>query len=44
MGLSIVQRIIEEHGGWVELESLEGEGAIFRIKLPASGDVVWEKY
>ena len=44
LGLSIVQRIIEEHGGWVELESMEGEGAIFRIKLPASGDVVWEKY
>ena len=44
LGLSIVQRIIEEPGGWVELESLEGKGAIFRIKLPASGDVVWEKY
>ncbi len=44
LGLSIAQRIVEEHGGWLELESIEGNGATFRIKLPMSGDVSWEKY
>lgn len=44
LGLSIAQRIVEEHGGILELESVEGKGATFRIKLPVSGDVSWEKY
>lgn len=44
LGLSIAQRIVEEHGGLLELESVEGKGATFRIKLPMSGDVSWEKY
>jgi len=44
LGLSIAQRIVEEHGGWLELESVEGKGATFRIKLPVSGEVSWEKY
>jgi signal transduction histidine kinase len=34
LGLSIVSRIIQEHGGWVDLESKEGEGTSFIIILP----------
>lgn len=44
LGLSIAQRMVEEHGGSLELESVEGKGATFRIKLPVSGEVSWEKY
>ena len=44
LGLSIAQRIVEEHGGWLELESIEGKGATFRIQIPLSGDVSWAKY
>lgn len=34
IGLSIVQRIIYEHHGVISVESEEGSGAEFRIKLP----------
>jgi signal transduction histidine kinase len=34
LGLSIASRIIEEHGGFIELTSREGEGATFIITLP----------
>lgn len=34
LGLSIAARIVEEHGGWIELTSREGEGATFTIALP----------
>jgi len=34
LGLSIAARIVEEHGGWIELTSREGEGATFTIILP----------
>ena len=34
LGLSICQRIIEEHGGYIAVESAEGKGTIFRIHLP----------
>lgn len=37
LGLVIVQRILEEHGGWLEADSPEGGGARFRIWLPAIG-------
>jgi len=36
LGLMIVQRIIEEHGGEIELASKPGEGTCFRIRLPRS--------
>jgi len=36
-GLAIVQRIIEDHGGWITCESKEGEGTRFSIHLPRSG-------
>lgn len=38
LGLAIAQRVVEEHGGSLELESREGEGAVFRITLPVSED------
>ncbi len=34
LGLSIVYNIIQEHGGWIEVESTENQGTIFRIFLP----------
>jgi signal transduction histidine kinase len=37
LGLSIAQRIISEHGGFLEMESTEGRGASFSIILPVPG-------
>lgn len=34
LGLMIVQRIVREHGGRIELESNVGKGTVFRIWLP----------
>ena len=34
LGLAIVKKIIEEHHGEIEIDSLEGQGATFQIKLP----------
>ena len=34
LGLMIVQRIIREHGGRIELESNTGEGTMFRLWFP----------
>lgn len=34
LGLMIVQRIVREHGGRIELESHIGEGTTFRVWLP----------
>jgi signal transduction histidine kinase len=34
LGLSITKRIIEEHGGKIEVESVWGEGTKFKIYLP----------
>ncbi len=34
LGLMIVQRIVRDHGGRIELESNVGEGTMFRIWLP----------
>jgi signal transduction histidine kinase len=34
LGLSITKRIIEEHGGRIEVESEAGKGTIFRIYIP----------
>jgi PAS domain S-box-containing protein len=35
LGLSICQRIVAEHEGTLEVESRRGEGATFRVSLPA---------
>jgi len=34
LGLALVQRFVERHGGWVELESVEGEGTHVSCYLP----------
>lgn len=34
LGLSIAHGIIEEHGGWIDVESTPGEGSCFSIYLP----------
>jgi two-component system phosphate regulon sensor histidine kinase PhoR len=36
LGLAIVKHSVEAHGGSVSAESLEGEGATFRISLPVA--------
>lgn len=36
LGLYVTRRIVEDHGGTVDVESEEGRGARFRIALPAA--------
>ncbi|MBD3181985.1 PAS domain-containing protein [Candidatus Poribacteria bacterium] len=39
LGLSVVQRIVMEHGGRIDVESVEGEGTTFRIYIPKEAKV-----
>ena len=41
LGLSIAVRIVEEHGGWLNLRSQEGKGATFTITLPYREGLNW---
>jgi signal transduction histidine kinase len=36
LGLSICERIIKNHGGKIEVETEQGEGTLFRIRLPVT--------
>lgn len=40
LGLSICKQIVEEHKGKIWVESKEGEGAMFFVSLPISGENV----
>ena len=35
LGLAVCRDIVTDHGGFIELESVEGQGATFRIFLPS---------
>jgi len=39
LGLSIVHGIIERHGGKISVDSVVGQGTVFRIRLPRQGPV-----
>ena len=43
LGLSIVKRIVEEHGGWITLQSQEGRGATFTLVFPCEGERGWHR-
>jgi signal transduction histidine kinase len=34
LGLSIVKQMVELHGGWIRIESQQGQGAAFLVELP----------
>ena len=38
LGLSIAYGIVEEHGGWIDVESTPGEGSCFSVYLPETTD------
>lgn len=38
IGLATVRRIVDRHGGWIEAESPEDEGATFRVQLGEAVD------
>jgi len=39
LGLSIVRNIVTQHGGQVNVESLEGKGSTFRLSFPLKSRV-----
>lgn len=44
LGLMVVQGIVRDHEGWVEVESEVGRGSVFKIFLPrANGDLPGER-
>ncbi len=39
LGLSVADRIARNHRGWIDFESSEGKGSLFRIMLPAANSL-----
>lgn len=44
LGLAIARRIVEEHGGWLHVTSLENQGTTFLLALPATRGNTWQKF
>ncbi|MEF2144664.1 MAG: ATP-binding protein [Desulfovibrionaceae bacterium] len=44
LGLAIAKRIMEEHGGWLNLRPGSGKGAGFVLVLPCRSEEVWHRY
>jgi signal transduction histidine kinase len=44
LGLSIVKRIVEEHGGWITVQSPQGRGASFTMVFPYEGERGWHRF
>lgn len=44
LGLSISYRIIQDHGGMIDVESEEGKGTTFKISLPVINPAFKEKF
>lgn len=42
LGLSIVERIVREHGGWIDVQSKVGEGSSFAVRLGVEAETVRE--
>lgn len=38
LGLAVAHRIVDLHGGWIKVESQEGQGARFGVCLPRTAD------
>jgi len=46
LGLATAQRIVDQHGGWIRVESEEGKGSQFAVYLPVepgSGPRLWHE-
>jgi two-component system, NtrC family, sensor histidine kinase PilS len=46
LGLATAQRIVDQHGGWIRVESEEGKGARFAVCLPVeagTGPRLWHE-
>lgn len=43
LGLGIVKRVVEGHGGSIEVQSAKGEGTTFRVSLPIEGPQTAER-
>jgi signal transduction histidine kinase len=37
IGLAVVKRILDDHGFGIEVESADGQGAAFRVRIPPAG-------
>ncbi|MGC8743614.1 MAG: PAS domain S-box protein [Verrucomicrobiia bacterium] len=40
LGLSVVYSVIKQHGGWVDVESEPGKGAVFKLYFPIPEKIV----